>query len=99
MKPTLHSRARTGCVTRGTILSVCGWPTESKAQNKGLALAVRLKYDTMLTPHKTAMREQFIELIKKARTASPTGKLQIEVTEKAFRGPRLSQQLCVSSGS
>jgi hypothetical protein len=25
------------------------------------------------------MREQFIELIKKARTASPTEKLQIEV--------------------
>jgi hypothetical protein len=40
---------------------------------------VRPKYDTTLKPHKTAMPEQFIELIKKARTASPTEKLQIEV--------------------
>ena len=33
----------------------------------------------MRTPRKTTLREQFIELIKKARRASPIEKLQIEV--------------------
>jgi hypothetical protein len=38
-----------------------------------------LRIDTTKTPQDTAMREQFVELIKKARTASPAEKLQIEV--------------------
>jgi hypothetical protein len=33
----------------------------------------------MRTPRKRTLREQFVELIKKARSASPIEKLQIEV--------------------
>ena len=37
------------------------------------------KYDTTRTSRESVLREQFIELIKKARRASPSEKLQIEV--------------------
>ena len=37
------------------------------------------KYDTTRTSRDSTLREQFIELIKKARRASPTEKVQIEV--------------------
>ena len=48
-------------------------------QKQRSSVVVEFRYDTTRTSRDATLREQFIELIKKARRASPTEKLQIEV--------------------